>query len=109
MGDSVGAVGRSKRLARNGRRGGRVDGGIARRIAGETEGPARCRQMGVDEEELEARISQMLLDAPPDPGPGSRRPGLPGAARPIGTLRKPTSGRRAAKDPAVLRDPDGKL
>ena len=109
VGDSVGPIGRAQRLA--GIRLGCVGRGPwgRRRIAGEAERSARGGQMGVDEEELEPRIGQMLLDAPAHSGPGCRRPRLPGAARPVGALGQPAAVGRAAEEPAVLGHADGQL
>src|SRR5215210_3240982 len=65
--------------------------------------------MRIHEEVAEARIAEVLLDAPANSGAGSGGPGLPRAAWAIGALRKPAAGGGAAEQPPVLGRSDGEL
>ena len=80
-------------------------GGVAR----ETERPAGRREMRVHEEEPEARVREVLLDAAPHAAAGARGPGRPRAPRAIGAFGEPASLGRAPEEAAVLGGADGEL
>ncbi len=79
------------------------------RIAREAEGPARAREMRVDEEEAEPRVGQVLLDAATHRASGSGRPGRPRAPRPVGAFGEPAALGGATEQPAVLGRADREL
>src|SRR6185436_9159724 len=79
-----------------------VDRRVACRIAREAERSARCRQMGVDEEELKAGIRQMLIDPSAYSRLWCRRPRLPRSSWPVGAFGQPAAVGRSSEYPAML-------
>jgi hypothetical protein len=78
-------------------------------LAVETERAPRARHVGVGEEEVEAGVGEMFLDARTGPGVWGVRQRLPRIARAVRALRQPASPRRASEQPPVLALADVEL
>src|SRR5688572_19926095 len=88
---------------------GALDDGSGGRVAVDAERAAGRREVGVHEEEPEARVAQVLLDAAADAGARRAAPRLPRTAGTVGALGHPDALRKPPEQPTVLGATDREL
>ena len=86
-----------------------LDDGTGGRIPVDAERAAGRSEVGVHEEEAEARVAEVLLDSAADAGARRAAPGLPRAPRAIGALGHPDALGETPEQPAVLGAADREL